>query len=88
MLYIDNSVRKEIASGADATFYSSQMLVQRDQMRTDPQVLSAIATAWAACAQGEHILSKDAYHAMSRRLYLVLAPAASQATIRPDDWRR
>jgi len=62
--------------------------VQRDKMRDDPLVRSAIATAWAACAQGENVLSKDAYHAMSRRLYLVLAPTASKATIHPDDWRR
>jgi hypothetical protein len=85
-LYIDAGVEQAIQDGRDATFYRDSKLVARDALRNDPAVQRALGMAWDACSQGQTVLNRDSYFAMSRKLYLALS--SHQASISPTDWQR
>lgn len=80
-LYFDEAA---IAAGArDNPLYSDEALVAREALRTAPLVVDALEYVAEAClgpAADGNTMGRDAYLAMSRKLYLVPRPRAIRAT--------
>ena len=78
-LYFDEAA---IAAGArDNPLYSDEALVAREALRTAPLVVDALEYVAEAClgpASEGNTMGRDAYLAMSRKLYLVLRMAGEE----------
>lgn len=86
--YIDDSVQQQLQGmrpGRAATFYSDEMLIKREVLRTHPAVVQAIDDAWLACSaigtgaqQGGEAIDHANYRALAKRVYLVTVLASGR----------
>ena len=75
--YMDEAAVK--AGAEDNPLYSDEMIVAREALKRHPDVLAALEYAWNSfIPEGETMMSRKMYLAMSRRLYLVRGPAKGQ----------
>lgn len=74
------------AGAADCEWYTDEMIVTREALRSNPDVVAALHTLWnALILDGAAGLSKAGYWTLGRKMYLVLKAQSEEADFDPDD---
>merc|ERR1719327_288638 len=62
------------------------MIVEREKLRHNPEVVAALEAAWKSCCPaGQASISREQYGEMIRKLYLVLKAQAAEGDFDADD---
>ena len=87
-LFLDDRAKK---AGAEASpLYTVAALSQRDALRNDARVVSALAAAWTAVTEAtdsDTALNYTAYMQMSRKVYLACYASEGMSDISPFDFQ-
>ena len=78
------------AGAANGEMYTDEMILKREQLRSDPRVVEALDGAWermrAARGGSEGTsIAREPYMAMSRKLYLFFKCQQMEAYLEPED---